>query len=80
MLKFYPDLSNVRSIDNIFLDICFKYFFKKVKPEYLNKLVAKLREQNNRDIKLGIKEYLADFECPSEIKDKVKLCRRLLMI
>lgn len=31
VLKFYPDLSNIRSIDTTFLNIFFGYFFKKVK-------------------------------------------------
>lgn len=80
ILKFFPDLSNVRAIDTTFLSICLSYFFKKVKNDYLSKLVSKLREQNNRDVKLGIKEFLADFDCPEKIKEKVKLCRRLLLI
>ena len=63
MLKFFPDLSNVRAIDRTFLDIFFTHFFKKVKREYLSKLIAKLREENNRDVKLGIQDYLSDFDC-----------------
>jgi hypothetical protein len=68
ILKFFPDLSNVRAIETTFLNICFTYFFKKVKREYLSKLVSKLKEQNNRDIKLGIKEFLSDFECGEAVK------------
>jgi hypothetical protein len=44
ILKFYPDLSNVSAMDITFLSIFFSYFFKKVKKEYLGKLVGKLRE------------------------------------
>ena len=55
MLKFYPDLSNVRPIDTTFLNIFFTHFFKKVKKPYLAKLSSKLREENNRDVKLGIR-------------------------
>ena len=54
LLKFYPDLSNLEAIDRTFLDIFLGYFFKKVSKEYLSKLVSKLREDNNRDVKLGI--------------------------
>jgi len=31
ILKFYPDLSNIRAIDTTFLQILFAHFFKKVK-------------------------------------------------
>lgn len=44
ILKFYPDLSNIRTIDTTFLKIMLTHFFKKVKREYLGKLVGKLRE------------------------------------
>lgn len=43
ILKFYPDLSNLRTIENTFVGIFFTYFFKKVKKEYLSKLISKLR-------------------------------------
>jgi hypothetical protein len=62
------------------LNIFFTYFFKKVKKEYLSKLVGKLREDNNRNIKEGIKEFLSEFECEEGLREKVKLCRRLLML
>ncbi len=62
LLKFYPDLSNLQTVDRTFLDIFFGYFFKKVKKEYLSKLVNKLRQDNNRDVKLGIQEYLSEYE------------------
>lgn len=61
ILKFYPDLSNIRAIDTTFLTIFFGHFFKKVKREYLSKLVGKLREDNNRSVKEGIKEFLSEF-------------------
>ena len=80
ILKFYPDLSNVSAIDMTFLNIFFTHFFKKVKADYLSRLVSKLREHNNRDVKLGIREFLSDFECDNGLKPKVKLCRRLLLI
>lgn len=51
ILKFFPDLSNIRAIDTTFLNIFFGYFFKKVKREYLSKLTGKLREDNNRSVK-----------------------------
>jgi hypothetical protein len=80
VLRFFPDLSNIRAIDATFLNIFFALFFKKVKREYLSKLVGKLREDNNRSVKEGIKEYLSEFEPDESVKEKVKLCRRLLMI
>lgn len=80
VLKFYPDLSNIRAIDTTFLTIFFGHFFKKVKREYLSKLVGKLREDNNRSIKEGIKEFLSEFEPEPAIKEKVQLCRRLLLL
>ena len=43
-------------------------------------MVGKLREDNNRNVKEGIKEYLSEFEGEEAVKEKVKLCRRLLMI
>lgn len=61
VLRFFPDLSNIMAIDGTFLSIFFSYFFKKVKREYLCKLVSKLREDNNRSVKEGIKEYLSEF-------------------
>lgn len=70
----------MKAIDTTFLNICFTFFFKKVKKDYLSKLVGKLREQNNRDIKYGIQEFLSDFDCSEELKEKVKICRRLLRI
>ena len=63
ILKFYPDLSNVQPIQNTFLNIFFSFFFKKVKQDYLSRLVSKLRELNNRDIKLGIQQFLVDLDC-----------------
>ena len=80
LLKFYPDLSNVEAIDRTFLDIFFGYFLKKVKKEYLSKLVHKLRQDNNRDVKLGIQQYLSEFESEKSIHEKLQICRRLLAI
>jgi len=80
ILKFYPDLSNVSALDLTFLNIFFTHFFKKVKKEYLSKLVSKLRERNNQDVKIGIKEFLSEFDCETGLKPKVKLCRKLLLI
>ena len=80
VLKFYPDLSNIRTIDTTFLTIFFGHFFKKVKREYLSKLVGKLREDNNRSVKEGIKEFLSEFEPEPAVREKVKLCRRLLLL
>jgi nucleolar MIF4G domain-containing protein 1 len=54
ILKYYPDISNIRAIDTTFLNIFFNHFFKKVKKEHLSKLVSKLREDNNRDVKMGL--------------------------
>jgi hypothetical protein len=61
LLKFYPDLSNLPTHDVTFLNVFFGHFFSKVKREYLSKLVHKLREDNNRIVKEGIKEFLADY-------------------
>lgn len=61
LLKFYPDLSNLPTHDVTFLNVFFGHFFAKVAREYLSKLVHKLREDNNRIVKEGIKEFLADY-------------------
>jgi nucleolar MIF4G domain-containing protein 1 len=43
LLKFYPDLSNLKPADATFIDIFLNHFFSRVKSDYLARLAAKLR-------------------------------------
>jgi hypothetical protein len=60
ILKYFPDLLNVKSNEDIFLKVFFKELFKKSSKQWITSLANKLKDEKNKVIRDGVKDYISE--------------------
>ena len=58
LLKYFQDMLNVKSEEDIFLQVFFKELFRRSNHSWIARLVGKLKDEKNKVIRDGIKDYL----------------------
>lgn len=82
-LKYFPDISSLRTEEDVFMKVLFKELFKRSSKSWINKLCHKLADEKNKMIRDGIRDFVGEM-APSLENEKHKakaiLLRKLLAI